>query len=176
LRPYNGEDGLRRRGGLDVGDAVAVEAGSGDGLGKDNADGDENGAGAGSVRDGDFDTGAQGIDRSHSACHPCRKICFYSRPVSSSSVGELPTFRISRDSRKTREQWNNNSSLLSFMRFLLLYVPRKSLQFRLGLHSTPKASGCFLGGACAVRSGGTGKAEAVKPASAGIWPEQCPEK
>ncbi len=43
---------------LDVGGAVAVEAGGGDGLGEDDADGDEDGAGAGSERDGDFDAGA----------------------------------------------------------------------------------------------------------------------
>ena len=48
-------------GGLDVGGAVAVEAGGGDGLGEDDADGDEDGAGAGSERDGDFDAGAFGV-------------------------------------------------------------------------------------------------------------------
>jgi hypothetical protein len=48
-------------GGLDVGGAVAVEAGGGDGLGEDDADGNEDGAGAGSVGDGDFDTGAFGV-------------------------------------------------------------------------------------------------------------------
>ena len=48
-------------GGLDVGGAVAVEAGGGDGLGEDNADGDEDGAGARSERDGDFDAGAFGV-------------------------------------------------------------------------------------------------------------------
>src|SRR5260370_833712 len=48
-------------GGLDVGGAVAVEAGGGDGLGEDDADGDEDGAGAGSEGDGDFDAGAFGV-------------------------------------------------------------------------------------------------------------------
>jgi hypothetical protein len=42
---------------LDVGGAVAEEAGGGDGLGEDDADGDEDGAGTGSERDGDFDAG-----------------------------------------------------------------------------------------------------------------------
>ena len=46
---------------LDVGGAVAVEAGGGDGLGEDNADGDKDCAGAGSERDGDFDAGAFSI-------------------------------------------------------------------------------------------------------------------
>src|SRR5580700_1514975 len=46
---------------LDVGGAVAVEAGGGDGLGEDDANGDEDGAGAGSERDGDLDAGAFGI-------------------------------------------------------------------------------------------------------------------
>src|SRR5580704_1575198 len=46
---------------LDVGGAVAVEAGGGDGLGEDDADGNENGAGAGGKRDGDFDAGAFGV-------------------------------------------------------------------------------------------------------------------
>jgi hypothetical protein len=45
-------------GGLDVGGAVAEEAGGGDGLGEDDTDGDEDGAGAGSKRDGDFDARA----------------------------------------------------------------------------------------------------------------------
>src|SRR6266852_5528835 len=49
---------LSVEGGLDVGGAVAEEAGGGDGLGEDDADGDEDGAGAGSERDGDFDAGA----------------------------------------------------------------------------------------------------------------------
>jgi len=44
--------------GLDVGGAVAVEAGAGDGLGEDDADGDEDGAAAGSEGHGDFDAGA----------------------------------------------------------------------------------------------------------------------
>src|SRR6267378_5889334 len=48
-------------GGLDVGGAVAVEAGGGDGLGEDDADRDEDGAGAGSERDGDFNAGAFGV-------------------------------------------------------------------------------------------------------------------
>jgi hypothetical protein len=52
---------LRVEGGLDVGGAVAVEAGGGDGLGEDDADGNEDGAGAGSERDGDFDAGAFGV-------------------------------------------------------------------------------------------------------------------
>ena len=46
---------------LDVGGAVAVEAGGGDGLGEDDADRDEDGAGAGSERNGHFDAGAFGI-------------------------------------------------------------------------------------------------------------------
>ena len=50
-------------GGLDVGDAVAVEAGGGDGLGEDDADGDEDGASAGSVGDSDFERASlRGID------------------------------------------------------------------------------------------------------------------
>src|SRR6267154_293302 len=49
------------KGRLDVGGAVAVEAGGGDGLGEDDADGDEDGAGAGSEGHGDFDTGAFGV-------------------------------------------------------------------------------------------------------------------
>ena len=48
-------------GGLDVGGTVAVEAGGGDGLGEDDANGDEDGAGTGSERDGDFDAGAFGV-------------------------------------------------------------------------------------------------------------------
>ena len=40
---------------LDVGGAVAVEAGGGNGLGEDDADGDEDGAGARSEGHGDFD-------------------------------------------------------------------------------------------------------------------------
>src|SRR5437879_7794515 len=48
-------------GGLDVGGAVAVEAGGGDGLGEDDADGDEDGASAGGEGDGDFDAGAFGV-------------------------------------------------------------------------------------------------------------------
>src|SRR6266853_1462059 len=48
-------------GGLDVGGAVAVEAGGGDGLGEDDADGDEDGASTGSEGNGDFDAGAFGI-------------------------------------------------------------------------------------------------------------------
>src|SRR2546429_3481751 len=48
-------------GGLDVGGAVAVEAGRGNGLGEDDADGDEDGTGTGSVGDGDFDAGALGV-------------------------------------------------------------------------------------------------------------------
>src|SRR5260370_3842241 len=47
-------------GGLDVGGAVAVEAGGGDGLGEDDADGDEDGAGAGSEGERDVDAGALG--------------------------------------------------------------------------------------------------------------------
>jgi hypothetical protein len=47
--------------GLDVGRAVAVEAGGGDGLGEDDTDGDEDGAGAGGERHGDFNAGAFGI-------------------------------------------------------------------------------------------------------------------
>jgi len=46
---------------LDVGGAVAVEAGGGDGLGEDDAYGDEDGAGAGSEGNGHFDAGAFGI-------------------------------------------------------------------------------------------------------------------
>src|SRR5712664_3262325 len=53
--------GLEVEGGLDVGGAVAVEAGSGDGLGEHDTDGDEDGAGAGSEGHGDFDAGAFGI-------------------------------------------------------------------------------------------------------------------
>jgi len=53
--------GLGVEGRLDVGGAVAVEAGGGDGLGEDDADGDEDGASAGSERNGDFDAGAFGI-------------------------------------------------------------------------------------------------------------------
>src|ERR1700686_1925004 len=49
--------GLDVEGGLDVGGAVAVEAGGGDGLGEDDADGDEDGAAAGSEGHGDFDAG-----------------------------------------------------------------------------------------------------------------------
>ena len=41
--------------GLDVGSAVAVEAGMGDGLGEDDADGNKDGAGAGSEGNGDFE-------------------------------------------------------------------------------------------------------------------------
>ncbi len=55
------ETGLDVEGGLDVGGAVAVEAGGGDGLGEDDADGNEDGAGAGSEGYGDFDAGAFGI-------------------------------------------------------------------------------------------------------------------
>src|SRR5260370_28052958 len=54
----NDKRGLSVERGLDVGGAVAVEAGGGDGLGEDDADGDEDGPGAGSERDGDFDAGA----------------------------------------------------------------------------------------------------------------------
>jgi len=50
--------GLEVEGGLDVGGAVAVEAGGGDGLGEDDADGDEDGASARGERDGDFNAGA----------------------------------------------------------------------------------------------------------------------
>src|SRR5260221_11975448 len=46
---------------LEIGGAVAEQAGGGDGLGEDDADGDEDGAGARSERNGDFDTGAFGI-------------------------------------------------------------------------------------------------------------------
>src|SRR5713101_10046894 len=46
---------------LDVGGAVAVEAGRGHGLGEDDADGNEDGAGAGSERHGDFGARAFGI-------------------------------------------------------------------------------------------------------------------
>ncbi len=53
--------GLGVAGRLDVGGAVAVEAGGGDGLGENDADGDEDGASAGSERNGDFDAGAFGI-------------------------------------------------------------------------------------------------------------------
>ena len=48
-------------GGLDVGGAVAVEAGGGDDLGEDDADGNEDGATARSEGHGDFDSGAFGI-------------------------------------------------------------------------------------------------------------------
>src|SRR5205807_465262 len=44
-----------------VGGAVAVEAGSGDGLGEDDADGNEDSAGAGSEGHGDFDAGTFGV-------------------------------------------------------------------------------------------------------------------
>src|SRR6266852_21874 len=54
-------ENLGVEGGLDVGSAVAVEAGGGNGLGEDDADGDEDGAGAGSEGHGDFDAGAFGI-------------------------------------------------------------------------------------------------------------------
>src|SRR4029077_4981726 len=47
--------------GLDVGGAVTVQAGGGDGLGEDDADGDEDGASAGGERNGDFDARAFGI-------------------------------------------------------------------------------------------------------------------
>ncbi len=53
--------GLGVEGRLDVGGAVAVEAGGGDGLGENDADGDEDGASTGSERNGDFDAGAFGI-------------------------------------------------------------------------------------------------------------------
>jgi len=43
---------------LDVGDAVAVEAGGGDGLGEDDANRHEDGAAAGSEWHGDFDARA----------------------------------------------------------------------------------------------------------------------
>src|SRR5260221_5361075 len=46
---------------LEIGGAVAEQAGGGDGLGEDDADGHEDGAGARSERNGDFDTGAFGI-------------------------------------------------------------------------------------------------------------------
>jgi len=46
---------------LEVGGAVAEEACGGDGFGEDDADGDEDGAGAGSEWDGYFDTSALGI-------------------------------------------------------------------------------------------------------------------
>jgi hypothetical protein len=55
------EEGLDVEGGLDVGGAVAVKADGGDGLGEDDADGNEDGAGAGSEGHGDFDAGAFGI-------------------------------------------------------------------------------------------------------------------
>jgi len=57
-REAAGRGGLGVEWGLDVGGAVAEEAGGGDGLGEDDADGDEDGAGAGSERDSDFDAGA----------------------------------------------------------------------------------------------------------------------
>jgi len=47
--------------GAEVGGAVAVEAGGRDGLGEDDADGDEDGTAAGSVGDGDVELGAFGI-------------------------------------------------------------------------------------------------------------------
>src|SRR6266571_880640 len=56
--PTTEMSGLGVEGGLDVGGAVAVEAGGGDGLGEDDADGDEDGSGAGSERNGDFDARA----------------------------------------------------------------------------------------------------------------------
>jgi len=59
--PTRDKEGLDVEGGLDVGGAVAIEAGGGDGLGEDDADGDEDGAGAGSEGDGDFDASAFGI-------------------------------------------------------------------------------------------------------------------
>lgn len=46
---------------FDVGGAVSEEAGGRDGLRKDDADGDENGASAGSEGNSDFDAGAFGI-------------------------------------------------------------------------------------------------------------------
>src|ERR1700687_5692150 len=48
-------------GGLEVGGAVAKEAGGPDGFGEDDADGDEDGAGSGSEGDSDFDASALGI-------------------------------------------------------------------------------------------------------------------
>src|SRR5438105_6438432 len=45
-------------GGLDVSGAVAVEAGGGDGLGKDDADGNEDCAGSGSEGNSDFEARA----------------------------------------------------------------------------------------------------------------------
>src|SRR5713101_1982142 len=60
-RPECRAGGLRVEGGLDIGGAVAVEADGRDGLGEDDADGDEDGAGAGSERHGDFHAGAFGI-------------------------------------------------------------------------------------------------------------------
>src|SRR5437764_2893593 len=46
---------------LDVGGAVAIEAGGGDGLGEDDADRNEDGAGPGGEGHGDFDAGTFGI-------------------------------------------------------------------------------------------------------------------
>ena len=48
-------------GGLEIGGAVAEEAGGADRLGEDDADGNEDGSGAGSEGDGDFDASAFGI-------------------------------------------------------------------------------------------------------------------
>src|SRR5947207_3233956 len=52
------ETGSDVEGGLDVGGAVAVEAGGGDGLGKDDADGNEDCAGSGSEGNSDFEARA----------------------------------------------------------------------------------------------------------------------
>src|SRR5712691_3329575 len=54
-------EGSGVEGRLDVGRAVAVEPGRGHGLGGNDADGNENGAGAGSKRHGDFGARAFGI-------------------------------------------------------------------------------------------------------------------
>ena len=48
-------------GGLEVGGAVAEEAGGADGLGEDDANGDEDGSGTGSEGNGDFDASAFGV-------------------------------------------------------------------------------------------------------------------
>ena len=100
--PTTEKTGLGVEGGLDVGDAVAVEAGGGDGLGEDDADGDEKGAGAGSVGDGDFDARAFG----ELTALPSVPIDFYpSADVLADVIcANFPRSVVSNDSRKTREQ------------------------------------------------------------------------
>src|SRR5712671_4612769 len=52
---------MRLFGGLEIGGAVAEEAGGPDGFGEDDADGNEDGSGSGSEGDSDFDASALGI-------------------------------------------------------------------------------------------------------------------